>query len=327
MKSYTLGLLLLSSVNALGSECVINVNDKSAYIIQLSTYSYFNDVNICKCQSGYEFSPSISGDKLSKEGIEDNFFTVPSDSAGRQLQCVIAKDGTTLPKDGTTLPKGGITLSIAEWTIPVSIFIIVTGAVGSYSIYKLRGLRNPVSEDGGGIELTNSQAGLEGSLGITRDNIVESANSKELVIGKPQQVIGESQYEYVRGSNVLAEIDIRPREPIPRASNDEGPVYTQVVKSKVARQTEVVLKSFKQRNNKDTTIESSESLKNTTADPNLDGESSFSARGYEEITKNLGSDTDIYRNSVADENIGAGENSSTFEEPSTYENLEFGACK
>jgi hypothetical protein len=36
------------------------------------------------------------------------------------------------------------------------------------------------------------------------------------------------------------------------------------------------------------------------------------ARGYKEITKNLGSDTDIYKNSDADENIGAGENSSAF---------------
>jgi hypothetical protein len=42
-----------------------------------------------------------------------------------------------------------------------------------------------------------------------------------------------------------------------------GKEGTQVVKSKVARQTEVVLKSFKQQGNEDTTIESSELLKNT----------------------------------------------------------------
>ncbi|WP_180323956.1 hypothetical protein [bacterium endosymbiont of Bathymodiolus sp. 5 South] len=311
MKSYTLGLLLLSSVNALGHECYINVNDESAYVLQLSVYSYLNDINTCKCQSGYEFSPSISGGELSKKGSENFFFTTPSDLAGKQLQCVIP-----------VIPKDGITLSTVEWAIPVSIFIIATGAVGSYSIYKLRGLRNPVSEDGGGIELTNSQIGLEESLGITRDNTVESANSRG-VIGEPQQV---PQYDYVRAISV-AKIDIRPRQPIPGASNDDGLVYTQVVKSKVARQTEVVLKSFKQQGNEDTTIESSELLKNTTADPNLDGGPSLPARGYKEITKNLGSDTDIYKNSDADENIGAGENSSAFEEPSIYENVEFGACK
>jgi hypothetical protein len=60
MKSYTLGLLLLSSVNALGHECYINVNDESAYVLQLSVYSYLNDINTCKCQSGYEFKNKLN---------------------------------------------------------------------------------------------------------------------------------------------------------------------------------------------------------------------------------------------------------------------------
>jgi hypothetical protein len=54
MKSYALGLLLLSSVNALGNECIINASDKSTYAIKSSIYSYSNDINTCKCQSGYE---------------------------------------------------------------------------------------------------------------------------------------------------------------------------------------------------------------------------------------------------------------------------------
>jgi hypothetical protein len=52
MKSYALGLLFLSSVNALGNECDIiriKASDKSTYMIKSSIYSYSNDINTCKC--------------------------------------------------------------------------------------------------------------------------------------------------------------------------------------------------------------------------------------------------------------------------------------
>ena len=61
MKLYTLGLLALSSFNVLGSECIIKASDKSTYTIKSSIYSYPNNINICKCQAGYEFSPLFLG--------------------------------------------------------------------------------------------------------------------------------------------------------------------------------------------------------------------------------------------------------------------------
>jgi hypothetical protein len=35
--------------------------------------------------------------------------------------------------------------STAEWVIPVSVLAVATGVVGSYSIYKLKSLNNPLS--------------------------------------------------------------------------------------------------------------------------------------------------------------------------------------
>jgi hypothetical protein len=54
--------------NALGTECIIKASDKSIYTTKLSIYSYSNDINTCKCQAGYEFSLSASGEELSKKG-------------------------------------------------------------------------------------------------------------------------------------------------------------------------------------------------------------------------------------------------------------------
>jgi hypothetical protein len=47
---------------------------------------------------------------------------VPLGLAGKELQCVTAKDD--------------IALSTAEWVVPVSVLAVATGVVGSYSIYK-----------------------------------------------------------------------------------------------------------------------------------------------------------------------------------------------
>jgi hypothetical protein len=44
---------------------IIKASDKSTYTIKSSIYSYPNNINICKCQAGYEFSPFISGEELS----------------------------------------------------------------------------------------------------------------------------------------------------------------------------------------------------------------------------------------------------------------------
>jgi hypothetical protein len=120
MKSYALSLLLLSSVNALGNECLINkASDKSTYPIKSSIYSYSNDINTCKCQSGYEFSPFVSGGKLSSNN--GNSFTEPLGLAAKQrLQCVIPKDSTKL--------------STVEWAVPVSIFVVATSVTAGYSI-------------------------------------------------------------------------------------------------------------------------------------------------------------------------------------------------
>ncbi|VVH65333.1 hypothetical protein BSPLISOX_1235 [uncultured Gammaproteobacteria bacterium] len=115
MKLYTLGLLALSSFNALGTECIIKASDKSIYTAKLSIYSYSNDINTCKCQAGYEFSLSASGEELSKKGKQENSFTSPLDLAGKKLQCVIPKDNTKL--------------STAEWVIPVSLLSAITGGL------------------------------------------------------------------------------------------------------------------------------------------------------------------------------------------------------
>jgi hypothetical protein len=45
MKLYPLGLLALSSFNALGTECIIKASDTSIYTAKLSIYSYSNDIN------------------------------------------------------------------------------------------------------------------------------------------------------------------------------------------------------------------------------------------------------------------------------------------
>jgi hypothetical protein len=43
-------------------ECnIIKASDKSTYTIKSSIYSYPNNINICKCQAGYEFSPLETG--------------------------------------------------------------------------------------------------------------------------------------------------------------------------------------------------------------------------------------------------------------------------
>ncbi|CAC9656120.1 hypothetical protein [bacterium endosymbiont of Bathymodiolus sp. 5 South] len=115
MKLHTLGLLALSSFNVLGSECIIKASDKSTYTIKSSIYSYPNNINICKCQAGYEFSPFISREELSKNGKQENSFMVSLDLAGKKFQCVIPKDNTKP--------------STAAWVIPVSLFYAIAGGL------------------------------------------------------------------------------------------------------------------------------------------------------------------------------------------------------
>ncbi|VVH65335.1 hypothetical protein BSPLISOX_1237, partial [uncultured Gammaproteobacteria bacterium] len=126
MKLYTLGLLALSSFNALGTECIIKASDKSIYTAKLSIYSYSNDINTCKCQAGYEFSPFVSGEELSKNGKQENSFTVSLDLAGRELQCVISKDNTKLTAD--------------NWVVPISLFsaMVTTGLPLGYLMFKIK---------------------------------------------------------------------------------------------------------------------------------------------------------------------------------------------
>ncbi|CAC9642028.1 hypothetical protein [uncultured Gammaproteobacteria bacterium] len=324
MKSYALGLLLLSSVNALGNECIINASDKSTYAIKSSIYSYSNDINTCKCQSGYEFSPFVSGGKLSKKDSKNNSFTEPSGFAGKQLQCVI--------------PKDDIILSTTEWVISISVFAIATGAVGSYSIYKLKGLKNSVSEGNGDIELgqvnlgsdiQEGQISVEDSYGIVRDNRSESSHLEETIAGENQY---EDPYPWsdnfnlegtIAKENYSAGIDdgggaswsghsdlektIAKEDPyaeindegdaswtdsgtkklvqhLPEASDHEDHIYAQA-----SKQIEDVDKKIE-----DTTTESSELPKNTTADLDLNKGPPLPPREYGEITENLDPDLDMY---------------------------------
>ncbi|CAC9473941.1 hypothetical protein BSPLISOX_542 [uncultured Gammaproteobacteria bacterium] len=127
IKLCALGLLFFSSFNVLGEkECnIIKASDKSTYTIKSSIYSYPNNINICKCQAGYEFSPFISGEELSKNGKQENSFTVSLDLAGKEFQCVMSKDNKKT--------------STAEWVIPVSIFTaIVASLPPSYLMFKTK---------------------------------------------------------------------------------------------------------------------------------------------------------------------------------------------
>jgi hypothetical protein len=94
---------------------LVEASDKSTYTIKSSIYSYPNNINICKCQTGYEFSPFISREELSKNGKQENSFMVSLDLAGKKFQCVIPKDNTKP--------------STAAWVIPVSLFYAIAGGL------------------------------------------------------------------------------------------------------------------------------------------------------------------------------------------------------
>ncbi len=277
MKSYALGLLLLGSFNVLGKECAIKTSNQSTYTIKSSVYSYSNDINICKCQAGYKFSPSVSGGKLSKEGGKDDSFTVPLGLAGKELQCVTAKDD--------------IALSTAEWVVPVSVLAVATGVVGSYSIYKLKSLNNPISE-GDGEELgrvnpsnvQESQVRLESTYSVARDNIPEAP---DLIEGHYAQVS-----DYVRGESNWSRVSIdqRPMQPLPETADYEEHIYAEPY-----AQPELVVESIEKKLDKETkgiTTESSELPKNITANPNLSETPPLPPREYREVMKNLDSDSD-----------------------------------
>jgi hypothetical protein len=72
------------------------------------------------------FSPFVSGEELSKNGKQENSFTVSLDLAGRELQCVISKDNTKLTAD--------------NWVVPISLFsaMVTTGLPLGYLMFKIK---------------------------------------------------------------------------------------------------------------------------------------------------------------------------------------------
>ncbi|CAC9436758.1 hypothetical protein [uncultured Gammaproteobacteria bacterium] len=176
MKLYTLGLLALSSFNALGSECLIKASDKSSYTIKSSIYSYSSDTNIntCKCQAKYKFNTYVSEGKVShisslsfKSETRSNAFKEPSGFAEKQLRCVILKDDTKL--------------STAEWVIPISLLSVTTMSVPPLGYYyiKLRSKASGLSggtsniETGDDLPLTNIEPQVD------LDNVSISTNVTE----------------------------------------------------------------------------------------------------------------------------------------------------